>query len=721
MFDFSESEEEEEDDADGDFVPKRSKGTGRRKGGLGKTRSTGLVRVIPPKPVVASEDQDDQMSEDSQEDGTDEDDQADITLEDGIDTAIKSPFDSSGNPISKRLAIKRKRDAMADSGGEEPPSKRRKSISQAVKTSKAIKKVKSSKGTKSSKESLPKGRKKSAAKPEMKSLFTTTPAPALSAVVAASAAAEAAAGEAGLATKAGGKKGKTQGKKGKKEEKAEKGDGEDEEKEVKEEEAKPTGPPPPKPPFTYPLLCYRALKALNGKAAYRAITKWLETEYPYFAAATKEGKDGWENSTRHTLSSHRAFIKIDRKPEERGKGCFWSFDPEFEEQFKDQWRAAESQARNPRAGGRPPNPPPGPGPNGLGPPPPGMYPRPPPFGQPGPGPGWSGVTPPHLMPGYRPMVPGAGPPGPYPFPPGVPRPPGMLPHPPMHPLPHPMGMPPPPPGAPGAMGKVRAPKKPKQALGAAFSRAPLIRPGLGGLPAGESSNAPGASAPGGGISVDEAIRRGEHAVRMAARAAKDELSGRAPPGTTLVAATGGWGMGAFPPPPPPMGAVNGTAKGGNAPFPGMGMPGRPPATTKVSVVLGSPPAEAFPPHLAPKGVKTEESSSKAEDGPKSPEASTTPSKEVAEPSRPPFRPPLMPMTFFKGTLYLDPKAYPYVEAQDIEKMSELGVGDAMQYLLTKSGGSKTTPNPTSSAPATAATTDSKTPSVSPERDVKTEE
>ena len=348
-----------------------------------------------------------------------------------------------------------------------------------------------------------------------------------------------------------------------------------------------------------------------------------------------------------------------------------------------------------------------------------MYGRPPlPFGQPGPGPGWSGVTPPHLMPGYRPMVPGAGgPPGPYPFPPGVPRPPpGMLPHPPMHPLGHPLGMPPPLSAA--SMGKVRAPKKPKQALGAAFSRAPLIRPGFGGLPAGESSNAQGGASGTGGL--DEAVRRGEHAVRMAARAAKDELSGRAPPGTTLVAATGGWGMGPFPhPPPSPNGTVNG-AKNGNVQLPAMGMPARPGAATKVSVVLDVPPPEALPPHFAsPPLPPTKEpktgSNPKAEDSSKSPEApATTPVKEGgdAQAPKPTFRPPLMPMTFFKGTLYLDPKAYPYLEAQDIEKMGDLGIGDAMQYLLTKSGTGKAG----SSAPA-----DPKIPSVSPERDVKTEE
>jgi Forkhead domain len=455
---------------------------------------------------------------------------------------------------------------------------------------------------------------------------------------------------------------------------------------------------------------------LDGKAAYRAITKWLENEYPYFAAATKEGKDGWENSTRHTLSSHRAFIKIDRKPEERGKGCFWSFDPDFEEQFKDQWRAAESQARNPRVGGRPPNPPPPPGsgPNGHAPPPPGVYPRPP-FGQAGPGPGWSGVTPPHLMPGYRPMVPGA-PPGPYTFPPGAPRPPGMLPHPPMHPLGHPLGIPPLLSSGTSPLGKARAPKKPKQALGAAFSRAPLIRPGLGGVPPKGEGTA--TSSVNGRDAADEAVRRGEHVVRMAARAAKDELSGRAPPGTTLVAATGGWGMGAFPPqPPPPIGSVNGKAKSGNLPLPAMGMPARPSATAKIEVVLGLPPPEALPPAFSQQPPASKEakagSSSTPEDGSKSPDATST-----SPAPKPPFQTPIiMPMTFFKGTLFLDPSAYPYLDAEDVSKMRELGIGEAMQYLLAKSSGSRAGLSP-SAAPATD---ESKKASESPERDVKDEE
>ena len=195
---------------------------------------------------------------------------------------------------------KRKR----ESSGEEyevrpPPAKKSKKGAAAAKTpTVGIEAVSSEPINRKDKEvkdvNAPSRKKSKVEKP--KSLFTTTPARPLSEVVAK----EAAAGEAGT------KKGKGKGKaRVKKEADAEgeikikkEGDEEEdtkEEKGVEGEEVKvPDGPPPQKPPFTFPLLCYKALQALGGKAPYRAITKWLEKEYPYFALATKEGKDGWE-------------------------------------------------------------------------------------------------------------------------------------------------------------------------------------------------------------------------------------------------------------------------------------------------------------------------------------------------------------------------------------------------------------------------------------------
>ncbi|KAG8822936.1 Pre-rRNA-processing protein fhl1 [Serendipita sp. 401] len=547
----SESESDgQTDDRDGDFVPKRRKGRPKRHGGLGKVRG-GTLGKISIQPIIVK---DEEMS---QEDGEE--------LEEDVDASMDDPPEPTSPSVPKRMPNKRKREQMEPVEEVLPEKRRRITISsKTTETNQVIK-------------NAVKKKKKGAKKPEMKSLFTTTPVTLPSVTI--NTTTDGVEAEGDPKGKAAGKKLKGNHKKGKKttmdeEEDGEekKGDGEGDEDAEPKEEAKPAGPPPPKPPFTYPLLCYRALKALNGKAPYRAITKWLETEYPYFAAATKEGKDGWENSTRHTLSSHRAFIKIDRKPEERGKGCFWSFDPEFEEQFKDQWRAAESQARNPRPTGRPPNAPAGPhGPFQNA---PGMYVRPP---FPHPPPGWQGVTPPHLM------------------------------------------------------------------------------PGLGGVP------------PRPGEGADEIVIRGEHVARMAARAAKDESAGRAPPGTGLAAATGGWGMGGFPPPL--------TANGAPKPIVS---PVRPIASSKITIVLSSPPPDAPMPMLPPPPTRSHAKGDSVDESEKDGEGGKA---ESPTPSAP--RPVQMPMVFYNATLYINPKAYPQLTAEDAEKMTDMTIADAMSYLSGK--------------------------------------
>ena len=203
---------------------------------------------------------------------------------------------------------KRKRESSGEEFEARPPAKKSKKGATATKTTAMKTKAGSSepagrkdKGVKDVKPPVPSRKKSKADKP--KSLFTTAPAPPLSEMVAK----EAAAGEAGMKKEKGKGKGKAKVKReveaeaeikkegGEEEEDAEK------EKGVGKEEVKvPEGPPPQKPPFTFPLLCYKALQALGGKAPYRAITKWLEKEYPYFALATKEGKDGWEV---HIMSS----------------------------------------------------------------------------------------------------------------------------------------------------------------------------------------------------------------------------------------------------------------------------------------------------------------------------------------------------------------------------------------------------------------------------------
>ncbi|KAG0702354.1 hypothetical protein DFH29DRAFT_805076 [Suillus ampliporus] len=104
---------------------------------------------------------------------------------------------------------------------------------------------------------------------------------------------------------------------------------------------------PPKPQFTYAQLCYRAIKAMGGKATLQDICSWMMENYDWYRY--NEGA-GWENSVRHNLSSGRAFKKMERSTGERGKGFYWSVDEQYEHTFEEQ--EARSQAASSSTGGK---------------------------------------------------------------------------------------------------------------------------------------------------------------------------------------------------------------------------------------------------------------------------------------------------------------------------------------------------------------------------------
>ncbi|KAI0316981.1 hypothetical protein OF83DRAFT_194074 [Amylostereum chailletii] len=120
------------------------------------------------------------------------------------------------------------------------------------------------------------------------------------------------------------------------------------------EPAKPRPKPeemPPKPHFTYAQLCYRAIKGLGGRATLQDIIGWMIDNYDWYRL--NEGA-GWEvsylvrtlterspdfliqKSVRHNLSSNRAFRKVERSAGERGKGYYWTVEPEYEHTFEEQ-------------------------------------------------------------------------------------------------------------------------------------------------------------------------------------------------------------------------------------------------------------------------------------------------------------------------------------------------------------------------------------------------
>ncbi|KAI0080708.1 hypothetical protein K474DRAFT_1589165 [Panus rudis PR-1116 ss-1] len=89
---------------------------------------------------------------------------------------------------------------------------------------------------------------------------------------------------------------------------------------------------PPKPQLTYAQLCYRAIKGLSGRGSLQDICHWIQDNFEYYRYSDKD----WESSVRHNLSSNRAFKKLERGPDERGKGALWTVDPEHEHMFEEQ-------------------------------------------------------------------------------------------------------------------------------------------------------------------------------------------------------------------------------------------------------------------------------------------------------------------------------------------------------------------------------------------------
>ncbi|EPQ59625.1 hypothetical protein GLOTRDRAFT_125922 [Gloeophyllum trabeum ATCC 11539] len=93
---------------------------------------------------------------------------------------------------------------------------------------------------------------------------------------------------------------------------------------------------PPKPQLTYAQLCYKAIKALGGRATLQDICNWAISNYDWYRY--NEGT-GWESSIRHNLSSNRAFQKVEKSAGEKGKGFYWTVDEKYEHTFEERENA----------------------------------------------------------------------------------------------------------------------------------------------------------------------------------------------------------------------------------------------------------------------------------------------------------------------------------------------------------------------------------------------
>ncbi|EGD92892.1 forkhead transcription factor [Trichophyton tonsurans CBS 112818] len=85
-----------------------------------------------------------------------------------------------------------------------------------------------------------------------------------------------------------------------------------------------------KPPYSYAILIGMAiLRATNRRLTLSQIYKWISDNFAFYRA----GDFGWQNSIRHNLSLHKAFIKQERPKDDPGKGHYWIIEPGMEGQF----------------------------------------------------------------------------------------------------------------------------------------------------------------------------------------------------------------------------------------------------------------------------------------------------------------------------------------------------------------------------------------------------
>ncbi|SCZ88623.1 BZ3500_MvSof-1268-A1-R1_Chr2-1g04530 [Microbotryum saponariae] len=79
-----------------------------------------------------------------------------------------------------------------------------------------------------------------------------------------------------------------------------------------------------KPPYTYGSLIAQAVsESEHNKMTMSQVYDWIDRRWPFF----RDNQPGWQNSVRHNLTPARGFVKIDRRPDEPGKGAFWTVDP----------------------------------------------------------------------------------------------------------------------------------------------------------------------------------------------------------------------------------------------------------------------------------------------------------------------------------------------------------------------------------------------------------
>ncbi|XP_046981356.1 forkhead box protein N3 [Schistocerca americana] len=81
-----------------------------------------------------------------------------------------------------------------------------------------------------------------------------------------------------------------------------------------------------KPPYSFSCLIFMAIEDSPGHALpVKEIYAWILDHFPYF----KNAPTGWKNSVRHNLSLNKCFRKVEKAPQNLGKGSLWMVDPMY--------------------------------------------------------------------------------------------------------------------------------------------------------------------------------------------------------------------------------------------------------------------------------------------------------------------------------------------------------------------------------------------------------
>ena len=86
-----------------------------------------------------------------------------------------------------------------------------------------------------------------------------------------------------------------------------------------------------RPPYSYVALILMAIsQSPEQKLPVSGIYDYIN-QFPYY----KQRYPKWMNSVRYTLSQNDCFVKIPRELDSRGRGYYWTLDPEAKDMFDD--------------------------------------------------------------------------------------------------------------------------------------------------------------------------------------------------------------------------------------------------------------------------------------------------------------------------------------------------------------------------------------------------